>query len=156
MDKKGMNVGSICNRNVVSISQDADLLTAAELMREEHVGSLLIVVTRQHKVRPVGILTDRDLMLEIVAEDIKPTDILVKDLMTREVICVREDDDIMGAIKTMYMESVRRMPVINDAGNLIGIVTMDDLIEILANELSNLIEVVGRQQRYERKEIHSV
>lgn len=78
-----MNVGSICNRNVVSISQDADLLTAAELMREEHVGSLLIVVTRQHKVRPVGILTDRDLMLEIVAEDIKPTDILVKDLMTR-------------------------------------------------------------------------
>ena len=150
-----MNVGDICNKNVVYADQKSDLLTAALLMREYHVGSVVIVVDSQNGRKPVGIITDRDLVLKILASDVPAKEIILNDIVNRDIICIRDDDDIMDAIKIMYMESVRRVPVINDKGELSGILAMDDLIEILTNELCNLVAVIGRQQRQEQRKIHA-
>lgn len=154
-DRKGklkrMNVGDICNRNVIYADIDTDILAAAQLMRKYHVGSIVIVMDKSHDKKPIGIVTDRDLAIKILAKDASAQNITLHDTMTRDLVCVREDDDIMDTTRIMRLEGVRRVPVINDEGGLTGMLTMDDLIEMLATELSNLAGLIGREQRQEKK-----
>lgn len=144
-----MPVGEICNREVVIVQPHDTALEAAILMRQHHVGNVLVVEDRGGMSVPVGIVTDRDLVIEIMAPQLDATAITVGDLMTSELSTVKESSGIFETIELMRTRGVRRMPVVNDSGALIGIVTLDDLLELLAEELLSLAKLVPQEQKKE-------
>jgi CBS domain-containing protein len=144
-----MRVGEVCNRDVV-ISDRNDLISdAAKLMRHHHVGDVVVVEERDGKYFPVGILTDRDLVVEILANEVAPEKLLIGDVMSFDLIYAKEDESLMDAIKRMRDKGIRRMPVVTNDGALAGIITRDDLLDLLAEQLADLVAMVGRGQRRE-------
>ena len=144
-----MRVDNLCNRNVIVVEQEANVLSAAKLMREHHVGSLIIIDSNTHGKKPIGIISDRDIVIKVLAKEISLDKIKLHDIMDRDLICVRDSDDTMDTVRIMCMEGIRRVPVINSAGDLIGILSMDDVFEMLADELSNLAILICRQHKHE-------
>lgn len=146
-----MEVESICNRNVIVADKNTSVLTAAKLMRQHHVGTIIIIADINNVKKPVGIISDRDLVIKIMARDVSYEKLSVYDVMSRDLICVKNDEEVMEVVRMMCMEGVRRVPVINNEGQLIGILSMDDLFEMLADELSNLAVLICRQQKHEKR-----
>jgi CBS domain-containing protein len=145
-----VSIGKICNREVVSSNRAITIREAAFLMREHHVGDLL-VVNENGERQPVGIITDRDITISIVALGLDPDVMTVGDIMGRELVTLREDRGVLEAIERMRLKGVRRLPIVGVDGSLVGIVTVDDLIALLANELSDLSKVIWREQMIEVK-----
>lgn len=143
-----MSVGEICNREVVITQRGTSALEAAHLMREHHVGSLVVVESGQPP-RPAGILTDRDLVMEILAKGRDPAAVVVDELMRPDLVTAREEEQTWAAIERMRAKGVRRVIVVNETDGLEGILTMDDLLEFLVEELSGLVRLVKREQRLE-------
>lgn len=144
-----MPIGEICNREVVVAQPDDSALDAAKLMRQNHVGDVLVVEERDGKRVPVGIVTDRDLIMEIIAPELDPNVITVGDIMPLEFSTVKESVGVYEAIQYMRAKAVRRMPVVDDSGALVGIVTFDDLLVLLAEEFNALARLVAREQQKE-------
>ena len=145
-----MSVGEVCKREVVFVSKDNTVVEAAKLMREHHVGALVVTESEEGRPRPLGVLTDRDIVVEIIAEDLKIENLLVGDVMSFELATIGEDDGISEAIKMMKGRGVRRIPVLNSAGDLVGIFAVDDVIELLAEELSDVAQLLGHEQEREK------
>ena len=145
-----MSVGEVCNREVVFVSKDNTVVEAAKLMREHHVGALVVTESEEGRPRPLGILTDRDIVVEVIAEDLKIENLLVGDVMSFELATIGEDDGISEAIKMMKGRGVRRIPVLNSNGDLVGIFAVDDVIELLAEELSDIAQLLGHEQEREK------
>ncbi|HHF7365444.1 TPA: CBS domain-containing protein [Legionella bozemanae] len=144
-----MRVGEYCNRNVVVINGNESVKNAAELMRSYHVGDLILLEEQQNKKVPIGIVTDRDLVIEVMAAGIKPDSLLVKDILTEPFTCIFENDSLFDALEMMHSKKIRRLPVVNNENALIGIITLDDFIEILAETMVNVVDVVKLQQKKE-------
>ena len=145
-----MPIGEICNRDVVVALSNETALEAARLMRQYHVGDVLVVEERDGKRIPVGIVTDRDLVVEIVAPELDSTFITVKDIMAPNFITVSERLGVYETIQFMRGKGVRRLPVVDDGGALVGIVTLDDLLALLAEELDAMAKLVAREQQKEK------
>lgn len=145
-----MSVGEVCKREVVFVSKDNTVVEAAKLMRAHHVGALVVTESEEGRPRPLGVLTDRDIVVEVIAEDLKSEDLLVGDVMSFELATIGEDDGISEAIKLMKGRGVRRVPVLNSNGDLVGIFAVDDVIELLAEELSDVAQLVGHEQEREK------
>jgi CBS domain-containing protein len=142
-----MNIGEICNREVVVAYRDTRLVEAARLMREHHVGSLVIVVDRLSERVPVGIITDRDIVVAVVAKELDPRALTVSDVINSGgVLVVREQDGLPDALRLMREKGVRRVPVVTKSGALAGIVTIDDLLELVADELHDFVRTVGQER----------
>jgi len=142
-----MNIGEICNREVVVAYRDTRLVEAARLMREHHVGSLVIVVERLSERVPVGIITDRDIVVAVVAKELDPRSLTVSDVINAGgVLVVREQDGLPDALRLMREKGVRRVPVVTKSGALAGIVTIDDLLELVADELHDFVRTVGQER----------
>jgi len=146
-----MTIGKICNRETVIITADRGIVEAARLMRDEHVGDLVVVEEASGRRLPVGILTDRDLVVEILAKNIDLAAVTVGDIMTREPLTARESDSIYDTMQRMRAKGVRRIPVVNAGGTLVGIVAVDDFLDLLSDELTALARVVTREQARERQ-----
>jgi len=146
-----MDVNLICNHNVATIGQSQGVLEAAALMREEHVGDLIVVETRANAQVPVGILTDRDIVVGVIAKRVAPDDVTVGDAMTRNLLTVREDASIEFALREMRRYGVRRAPVVRANGDLIGVIAVDDIIEHIAKQLSSLAELIRLEQVAEQR-----
>lgn len=147
-----MTAGEICVRDVVVATRDTTVTEAAKLMRQQHVGSLVIVDRTEEGLRvPLGIVTDRDIVIEVTATELDPATITVGDIMPAEVVTVRGDADVHDALQVMRRKGVRRLPVVTGDGRLIGLVALDDLLEHVAAELSELIKVIEREQAREAK-----
>jgi CBS domain-containing protein len=146
-----MPIGEICNREVVIVNRNESVSDAAKLMRQYHVGDVVVVDEKDGSRIPVGVLTDRDITVEIVAEGIDADSITVGDAMSLELITVSEQEGILEALELMRTKGVRRIPVTGAGGNLVGIITIDDLLELLAVELNSLVSVIRREQIKERK-----
>lgn len=144
-----MPIGEICNREVIIVQRDETALQAAKLMRQHHVGDVLVVEDRGGKRMPIGIVTDRDLVVEIIAPELDSTVITVGDIMAEELATVQESNGVFEAIQYMRSKGVRRLPVVDDGGGLVGIVTLDDLLVLLAEELNALARLVTREQQKE-------
>lgn len=144
-----MPIGEICNREVVIVQPADSALDAAKLMRQNHVGDVLVVEDRGGKSVPVGIVTDRDLIMEIIAPELDPEVITVGDIMALEFSTVKESTGVFETIQHMRNRAVRRLPVVDDGGALVGIVTLDDLLVLLAEELNALARLVAREQQKE-------
>lgn len=144
-----MPIGEICNREVVIVQPNSSTLEAAQLMRQHHVGDVVVVEDRGGVRVPVGIVTDRDLVVEIVAPGLNQTAITVGDIMVPDLVTVRENTGVFEAIQYMRAKGVRRLPVVDDNGGLVGILTLDDLMELLVEELLALARLVKREQKKE-------
>ena len=146
-----MRVGEYCNREVVVIEQDGSITEAARIMREYHVGDVIIVRSQNGKQIPVGILTDRDIALEIVAKSADPEALSVGDAMTYELTTVNEDDDLMHVIEVMRDKGIRRVPVVNLDEVLVGIITVDDLLDLMSEVFIDIVLLVDTQRKREAR-----
>ena len=146
-----MLVGEYCNREVVVVGAEDSVLEAARVMREYHVGDVVIVEEKYGKQSPIGIMTDRDIVLEIVAEGADPETIRVGDAMSFDLVKVNHDDDLMSAIETMRDKSVRRVPVVDANDVLIGIFSVDDLLDLCSEVMIDIVNLVDRQRRRETR-----
>lgn len=144
-----MAIGEICNREVVFARRDSTVREAAQLMRDSHVGDLIIVDERNGRRVPAGILTDRDIAVGIVAKGLDPDTLAVGDVVGPELVLVKESAGVSETIELMRAKGVRRIPVVDASGALVGIVTADDMLDLLAEELSGLARMVAREQRRE-------
>jgi len=146
-----MNAGEICKPNVVTVREFDELSAAARLMRERHVGYLIVVEPQplDAKLKPVGVLTDRDIVVGVLARDADIRALRVGDVMTREPVVVDEDKSIAFALKEMRRIGVRRLPVVGSAGCLVGVLSLDDVIEVLAKELLGVSASIGSELRME-------
>lgn len=145
-----MSVGDICNRNVVVIEKESAVREAARLMRQFHVGSLVVCNEREGLRVPVGLVTDRDIVIEVLGEDVDADSVMVGDIMSDNPLTAREGDDLWETLQRMRQAGVRRVPVVDERGALQGIVAMDDVIELLADELALLAKLVAREQKMEQ------
>ena len=145
-----MPIGEICNREVVFSYPNHTVREAALLMREYHVGGL-VVVEENGKRKPVGTVTDRDISISIVALGLDPDVITVGDIMGPELVTVRENQGVFETIQQMRLKGVRRLPIVGEEGALVGIVAVDDLVALFADELSELSKAIVREQMVEVK-----
>ncbi len=145
-----MQAAELCNRQVVTASRDMSIPDAARLMRDRHVGSLVVTEANEGKVIPVGILTDRDIVIEIISRDISLSEVTVGDIMTYALLKVTEDENIFDVAQRMRARGVRRVPVISRLGELIGIIAADDILELLSQELSLLARITTRETEQEK------
>jgi len=144
-----MAVGEICNREVVFAEKVLSVVDAAQLMRKHHVGDLVVVEEKDGRKHPVGIVTDRDIVVEVVAAEVNPDALKVGDIMGPEVATVRESAGLFEALRYMRDKGVRRMPVVDREGGLVGILTLDDLLSLLAEEMSELAKLVSHERQRE-------
>ncbi len=146
-----MSIGEVCNRDVVVVKKGESALDAALLMRRFHVGDLVVVEEEGGQRIPVGILTDRDIVIEAVAENVNSRELTVGDIMSSDLVTVNEDEDVVDTVKMMRANGIRRVPVVDRAGVLVGIVTVDDLIELLAEVMNDLTTLISREQTREKE-----
>jgi CBS domain-containing protein len=148
-----MTIGELCNREVAIVEPDATVFEAARRMREHHVGDLVVVEERAGHRWPVGILTDRDLVVGVLADDADHIgQLTVGDVMREGVLTANEAQSVNEVVEKMKDHAIRRMPVVDERGALVGIVAFDDLIELIAEELGDLAQLLARQRRRERQE----
>ncbi len=145
-----MKTGEVCNRTVVIVSRETTLAEAAKLMREHHVGSLVVSKSTYGR-KPLGIVTDRDMVVEVMAADLDYRTLTVGEIMGDKLVIAKESDDTLDTLKLMRASGVRRIPVVTDKGDLAGIVTVDDLLEIVAEELEDVVHAIGNEQHKETK-----
>ena len=146
-----MSAGEYCNREVVVVSKSEPVSEAINLMRTHHVGDVVVVDSTAAGMNPVGILTDRDIVLEILAEDVDLETVSIGDVMSYQLVTVTEDTKLIDTIKLMRDKGVRRMPVVDQAGVLQGLLSIDDILELLAEQLSDIVSLIGKEQDRESK-----
>lgn len=144
-----MPIGELAIRQVVVASRETSVLEAAKLMRRHHVGDVVITDQIGDRRVPVGIVTDRDLVLEVLAQEVDPTKLSVGDIITGDLTTVKEYEGVFQTIQVMRATGARRAPVVDRDGTLIGIVSVDDFIELLAEELGELSKLISREQKQE-------
>lgn len=141
------SIRELCTQDVVTASPDVTIAAAAKLMRHHHVGSIVVCDRLNGGKRiPLGIVTDRDIVVEVVAPELHAETITVGDIMGRKVITAQETEGVQQVLEVMRSKGVRRLPIVREDGNLVGIVSIDDLFGALAKELSEVARIVARGQ----------
>ena len=146
-----MFAGEYCNRDVVIIGKDDSIVKAAKLMREHHVGDVIVVEIRNGERTPIGILTDRDIVVSVIAEEVNLNDILISDIFTYKLITANENSDLMSTIKRMRINGIRRIPIVNQAGGLVGILSIDDILDVITEQLMDIDQIIVTGQNKEKE-----
>jgi CBS domain-containing protein len=144
-------VRDLATHAVVTVSPETTLAQCAQIMRNEHVGSVVVVepsAAGRHD-RPVGIVTDRDIVVEAIAVALDPATLTAADVMSTPLATVHEDDDILDALAKMREQGVRRVPVIAEDGSICGLVAVDNLLEAMAEQLDAVVRVIKAEQTRE-------
>jgi predicted transcriptional regulator len=144
-----MRVGEYCKKAVVAIAGNVDAADAAKLMRAEHVGFLVVYREGDVLQKPVGVLTDRDLVLEVVARDVDPHAVTVEDVMSRQPLIANEDDELSDMLQGMRVAGIRRVPVVDARGALSGIMAIDDAIDVVTGLMCDIAGSIKSEQRQE-------
>ena len=145
------DAGELCNRIVVFATRDMTVAQAATLMREHHVGCLVVADQTPGGLRVAGMLTDRDIVTAVVAMSLDASMLGVEDVMSADLVSVGAGDSIAELLDTMRREGLRRLPVTAPDGTLIGLVTIDDLVPLMAEQLKSLATAIEVEQRRERQ-----
>jgi len=146
-----MFAGEYCNRDVVIASESDSLRDAIQLMRNHHVGDVVVVENVAGNKTPVGILTDRDIVLEVLAQDVDIDSVTVGDVMSDQLVTVTDDTGIAETLDVMRAHGIRRLPVIDRSGALQGIISIDDFLELMAEQVQKLAILVKTEQRHEKR-----
>jgi len=150
-----MTAGELCTRMVATIDPGESVLTAAKRMRDEHVGDLVVVETIEGGVRPIGILTDRDLVVSVLAEEIaEPARHEVGEVIHGDLVTATDDEDLGEVLRRMRAFAVRRVPVLDGAGCLFGILALDDVLAWIREDLAEATSISRRQLQEEAHRHH--
>ncbi len=148
-----MRVERIYTRNVVGTSRSSSLESAAALMRKFHVGSLLVTDDPPEDGRALGILTDRDVVVQAVADGLDTRTLTVGDVMSPGISYIPEKADLHEALEIMRQSGVRRLVVTRDGGKVAGVLSMDDVIDGLAADIASLAAMVKSETLRESEEM---
>jgi CBS domain-containing protein len=146
-----MLLKDICTTDVVYCGRDTTVLEAAQIMRRKHIGDLVVVDDPTGECAPVGLITDRDIVVKVLGNELDPGRTTVGKIMRTPLVTAAETEDSAVAVSRMRMHGVRRLPVTGREGQLVGIVTLDDLLKKLGSEVTALIEIVTKEQDHERR-----
>ena len=146
------NIGELCMRDVVVGTSDMTVAAASKLMRHQHVGCVVVVDRMNGGLDvPLGVVTDRDIVVEVTATGLDPNTITIGDIMRGELVTARADESPVHALQLMRAKGVRRLPVVTEDRRLVGLVSFDDLLELVTLQLSDLTKVVRREQAHEAR-----
>lgn len=151
-----MKIDRIYTRNIVGTTREASIAEAAAMMRKFHVGALLVMGEAPEQETVVGIVTDRDIVMQAVADALDPRKVSVGEVMTPVVASISEDADVLEALERMRIEGVRRLLVRQANGAIAGILSADDVIDGVATDLASLAKVVRSEIRRETDEYGGV
>jgi len=146
-----MELGKLCTVDTICCTRDESVQGAAFLMRKHHVGDTVVVDDADGVPVPAGIVTDRDIVVSVVALGLDPNGLQVGDIMTDDLLTADEHDDVTVTIERMRLRGIRRVPVVGEGGRLAGIVSADDLLGFLAEEMEDLARISPYQQQHERR-----
>lgn len=146
-----MSVGEICNREVIVCRQNESLSEAVALMHDYHVGCVVVVADSGTKSKPIGILTDRDIVVRVLHAMTDLATLRVSDVMSKELITARQNAEVFDSLELMRDKGIRRLPVVDSEDHLVGIITVDDLIELMAEQMIDLVRLSSREQLHERQ-----
>jgi CBS domain-containing protein len=146
---KRLNAGEVCIRDVDHAFRSLSVSEAARLMRERHVGCLVVVDETEKGRVVVGMLTDRDIVTAIVAKDVDPRTLRVGDAMSSDLVTARTGDSILDVLGLMRRKGVRRIPVVDADGVLVGLVALDDMLVVVADELRLIVQAIESERKRE-------
>ena len=146
-----MKLEDVCILDVVCCTPDLTLTEAARLMRQRHSGDLIVVDNADEDREPVGVITDRDIVIEGVAQGRDPNQTKVRDIMSKRVVVASASEDLSAAIDRMRAHGVRRIPVLDDQQRVIGVVALDDVIRVHSEQAAAILDVVAKQQQREKR-----
>lgn len=144
-----MNVSEHCHRSVISIADSADILSASRTMRDQHVGFLSVYRHGDEIHRPIGVLTDRDIVLQVTAAGRDPRSVKVHDVMTRQPLIANESDELRDILQVMRLAGIRRVPIVDANGAPAGIVAIDDAIELVTGLLCDISGSIASERHRE-------
>jgi CBS domain-containing protein len=148
-----MRVGDYCKRRVITVDSTADIVEVAKTMRDAHVGFLIVTEEGDPKRVPLGVITDRDIVLQVCAREVDPHSVTAADVMSRHPLVAREEDDLQDALQGMRLAGFRRVPVITHDGALCGVIAIDDSIEIITSLLSDISGSIRNEQQEEYRRL---
>ena len=142
-----MRAGELCVRDVVTAFADESVIDVARRMAEFGVGDVVVVIAQRPSLpRPIGIVTDRDLVVHVLARtDRRPAEVKVADVMRRELVVAREDDDIESVVAKMRAQAIRRIPIVDERGGLQGMLSLDDVLGWMRDQIEATTKTVERQ-----------
>ena len=146
-----MKLKDICVLDAITCLPTATIAEAARLMRQKHVGDLIVIDDADEEKEPIGIVTDRDIVLEVIALGRDPAGVKVGEIMTTHLVVASASEDVGTAIERMRSQGVRRVPVVDDNGLIVGIITLDDLLKVHADQAQALASIVANAQKKENR-----
>ena len=146
-----MSVGKFCNREVMIITKDMSIVEVAKLMRQHHVGDIVVVDPSGDQPVPIGIITDRDIVVELIAGGVALDSVTAGDVMSYDLVTAKEQDGLWDTLEYMCGKGIKRVPVVNEKGGLEGILTASDLLELFAEELTLLAKITSGGLAQEKK-----
>ena len=144
-----MLLGEICMRHVVSVERNTSVQEVARLMRLHHVGDVIVVDISARGTTPVGIVTDRDIVVQIIATGLDPARLTAGDLMAVDLVTAPEDQGLFETVEQMQRQGVRRLPVVDKLGCLVGVIAVDDLLEFFSIQFASLAKVAVKERVHE-------
>jgi CBS domain-containing protein len=142
-----MRVVEVCTRSVVTCRRETSALELAQIMRDRHVRDVIVVDERETGPSPIGIVTDRDLVVLVLANGVSPDGVQAGNLLKGDLVTALQSDDIYDAIWCMRNAAVRCLPIVNSSNSLVGVLTLDDVTRVLAEAVGE----VGRISLYQAK-----
>lgn len=146
-----MLLKEFCTTDVVYCSRETTVLEAARIMRQKHLGDLVVVDDPNDECTPVGLVTDRDIVVKVIGDDQNASQTRVGQVMRSPLVTASEAEDSSVAIARMRQHGVRRLPITGKHGRLVGIVTLDDLLKRLRSDVDALLDIVAKEQDQERR-----
>lgn len=146
-----MNLKEFYTPDVIYCTADITTLHAARIMRERHVGDLVVIDDSDEGQAPMGIVTDRDIVVEVLAKELDPAQVTVREIMRLPLVIARASEEVEHALERMRVHGVRRVPVLDEASNLVGVLSLDDLVRRLAAEATALADIIAHEQDRERR-----
>lgn len=142
-----MKAGELCVRDVVTARPEESVVEAARRMASLHVGDLIIVHERRNRLpEPIGIVTDRDLVVSVLARpERSPVTTTIREVMKTELVTANEDDDVESVVAKMRTHAIRRIPIIDAAGGLQGVLSIDDVLVWMRDQLELTTRLLERQ-----------
>jgi CBS domain-containing protein len=141
-----MKAGELCTRTVVTATLDESVVEVAARMSTNDVGSVVVIDRIGPSARPIGIVTDRDLVTRALARG-EPVSGVVRDVMDTDLVTAEEDDDVDAVLAKLRRRAVRRVPIVGKDGWLVGVLTLDDIISWISEELRDAAALIDRQGR---------
>jgi CBS domain-containing protein len=137
-----MSLGNLCRREIICVDPRTTVKEAAKLMGEKNIGSTIVVQER----KPIGILTDRDILLRVMNRGLDPEKTSVDEVMTKQIVTLREDTGLFEALQKVKGKGIRRFPIVDSNGNLQGIMTLDDIFYLLGKEMSDVASIIENER----------